>query len=291
VLVSALLIGCDKPHDGDDFIPEYKEFTAMTFNIRTFNLEEDTPNLWMNRKDRLLATVLKYSPDIVGFQEVRDLGGQLDFLKDNLTDYNWCGNSNYYGSDIALSVVAAETNIVFYKKDRFTLVSWETKWLSETPDVISSGWDEDSTKRTYTRVVLKDNLSGQELNFINTHLDPGAPLSKEKMSKRYSQLAKEDGRPFIIIGDFNFAEGSTFYNFITADTLKDSKHLAAESDTGGTYHSFKGTPSNPMPIDFVYVTESFFDVSSYKIIRDKSDEGLYPSDHFPVFVTLKLKPN
>jgi endonuclease/exonuclease/phosphatase family metal-dependent hydrolase len=250
-------------------------FRVMTFNIRCIAFEPVDQNNWSNRSDIVLETIRKYAPDLIGFQEPKL--PQLEFLKDNLTDYGW------YGLD-RTGTPFGETPAIFYKKDRFEVISTETFWLSETPDVVSIGWDS-GVLRNVTVIKLKDLISGKELTQYNTHFDNQGTISEmESVNLLLEKMGDKNG--LIATGDFNLPEGGDSYKALIAKNLKDTKYLAPEgcSDSGGTTQNF-GTTSAENPIDFILVTDAYFKVSNYKVVRDTYD-GYYPSDHYPLIADL-----
>jgi len=270
-LISLLFVsfGCNK-EDVDT------SFRVMTFNIRLMTYEENPENNWERRKELVLNTIKKYDADLIGFQEV--MLPQYQYLQQNLTDYG------FYGVD-RTGTVFSESAAIFYRKSRFEVISEETFWLSETPEIVSKGWDA-GVQRTCTVIKFKDKLNGKELYHYNTHFDNQGELAREKSAELVLEKIK-DLNNVILSGDLNTREGSDVYNNLVSGTLKDSKYLAPEDNTdeGGTTQGF-GTFTRTIPIDFIMVTESYFKVTNYKIIRDTSEDGHYPSDHFPIFADL-----
>ena len=56
----------------------------MTFNLR-FENDFDGENHWLNRRDFIVKTVLKYRPHVLGTQEGKP--SMLEFLTENLQGY------------------------------------------------------------------------------------------------------------------------------------------------------------------------------------------------------------
>ena len=65
-----------------------KQINAMSFNIRYDNPEDGAQN-WHLRKENVVRMLNFYDLDIIGMQEV--LVSQLNYLKDNLKDYQAIG--------------------------------------------------------------------------------------------------------------------------------------------------------------------------------------------------------
>lgn len=278
ISIILILLLCAMPMSACSKETEVK-IKIMSFNIRTLTLEDNPINNWENRKEDVLSTILKYDADLIGFQELKQ--SQYNFLQQNLTAYN------FYGVD-RIGPNLSESVAIFYKKDRFELLSYKTFWLSETPDVVSMGWDA-GVQRTCTVMKFKDIISGEVITHINTHFDNRGEIARANSADMIlDEVSKTEGA-FVVTGDFNLSEGSEVYNHLT-ETLDDTKYLAPEgmSDSGGTTQSF-GLSSPTLPIDYVFINKDYFDTLSYSIIRDTDGEGNYPSDHFPLIVELQYK--
>ncbi|MGI6701782.1 MAG: endonuclease/exonuclease/phosphatase family protein [Christensenellales bacterium] len=261
--------GCNKETD--------TSFRVMSFNIRTIASEPNPLDNWSNRKDFVLEVLDKYDADIIGFQELI-IPIQFDVVAGHLTGYGSYGLVREGGS-------VGECTAIFYKKSRFELISSETFWLSETPEKASKDWDAGSY-RTCTVVKLKDLITGKEITHYNTHFDNHSDLARtNSVNLVLERMGDLDG--VILTGDFNFHEGTDNYLRIISENLSDSKYLAPEdcSDTGGTTHGF-GTHTRETPIDYILLTESFFKVNKFQIIRDTDENGRYPSDHFPIYADI-----
>lgn len=267
-VLSGMLImmnGCNKeqPETG---------IRVMSFNIRTIAVENDPLNRWINRKEFVIDVIKHYDADLIGFQEVKP--SQYTYLQEQLTEYNYYGVER---SGLGYDEYAA----VFYKKARFELLEEGTFWLSETPDVVSKGWDA-NIHRVCSWVKLKDLNADKEIYLYNTHFDHQGELARANSVTLLLERIG-DKKNVIVTGDFNLSENSDLYNNLVATVLNDSKYLAPETarDTGGTFNGF-GTRNDTLPIDFILLTGNDFIVNNYVIIRDNR-EGYYPSDHYPLY--------
>lgn len=280
-----LLPSCKKPNEGQEFIPVDKEITVMTFNIRTIGLEDAPHKYWNNRKELVVQTVKDKIPDLIGFQELKK--PQYDYIMEALGDAYGTYGLNCMGDTIVAEMLGGY-NAVFYKKERFTFISSYTQWLSETPDTPSKGWGADSF-RTFTSITLKDNLNNKEITFINTHFAYDSQTAMSESSRIISETAAKSATPVIVCGDFNYQQDTAYYTSVTSGILADSKIVAADSDNGGTFHAFSGTPVWEKPIDFILINKTAFGAASYKIVRKCDEDGHYPSDHFPLLVSVVYK--
>lgn len=258
-------VGCSQDE------PSEAAIRVMSFNIRTnIIFEFDKNNLWDNRKEFVVDTIEEYNADIIGMQEVKQ--EQYDYLVLNLLDYD------SYGV-LRSDANSAEMSPIFYRKSRYDLVSEETFWLSETPEVMSKGWDA-NYHRICSVVVLYDTIKDVEINIFNTHFDhiglDARTNSAELIIDRIGDKEK-----VILMGDFNSDEESLAYSSITEDKMYDVKYLSPEDkrDSGGTFHNF-GSSEQEQPIDFIFI-DSAYKSFEYSIIKDER-EGYYPSDHYPI---------
>lgn len=252
--------------------------TVMTFNLRYASVKP--PNAWWQRRPVMNQCIRSVDPDLFGTQE--GLYGQLKDIEADLGgDYAWIGLGRDGGSK-------GEFMAVFYRKARFVPMEYDHFWLSDTPNVIASSTWGNSNRRMVTWVRFLDLQTKREFYFWNTHLDHQIQAAREKAAelihKRIEGL-KTDGRPVILVGDFNaMAKGNKAYDILTeGGFLKDS--WAGEEE--GTFHDFSGT-ANPKlgRIDWI-MTRGEVGVGRTQIVRFERG-GQYPSDHFPVVARLRI---
>lgn len=260
---------------------------VMSFNVRN-SRAQDGENAWPHRKEFLFETIEAFRPDLVGFQEV--LADQYDALVERLKGYGWSGVARDDGKR------KGEWSCVAYRKDRYTEVRKGDFWLSETPEVAGSkSWDAALT-RLCSWVRLRENATGREVVFANTHFDHKGVVARQEasrvLSKQLSQIAQ--GVPAILIGDFNITEDNPAYAVLVrpdvAGAIKwidayRTVHPTRKPDEA-SFNGFKGTTLGSR-IDFVFHTEHFT-AKSAEIVRTAKN-GRYPSDHYPVTAVLELR--
>jgi len=146
--------------------------SAQNLKIMTYNIRYDNPNdgenAWPNRKEHLFSQLAFYEPDVLGIQEA--LPHQVVEMANALPNYSNVGMARD-------GVGKGESSNIFYKKTRFEVLQQNTFWLSETPDVISKGWDA-ALNRVCTYVILKDKKSEKVIYVFNTHLDHLGELAR-----------------------------------------------------------------------------------------------------------------
>jgi endonuclease/exonuclease/phosphatase family metal-dependent hydrolase len=243
---------------------------VMSFNLKCNGQEME------KRYGAAAQTIAEACPDSLGVQEAH-VGWRLalDLL---LPEHDGVG---LYRED---KIIIGESSAIYYLRDKYEVADKGDFWISETPDKPSYSWDS-STYRICTWAVLRSKETGFEYAHINTHLDHKGSIAREKGVEMILEKAKEftdAGTPVVCTGDFNFSEGSSLYNSLTAGVLYDTKYKAADTMSGNTFHGFAEEPINDKkPIDFVLCSD---DVSplTYKIITKQYD-GRLPSDHFAIY--------
>ncbi|MFW5780152.1 MAG: endonuclease/exonuclease/phosphatase family protein [Bacillota bacterium] len=262
-------------------INEDKDFSikVMSFNVRCIAMEQNPVNNWINRKDNVLEVIEVFKPDIIGFQELKE--PQYQFFRDNLNEYG------FYGEHRHSFELISEASAIFWKKNRFEALEKETFWLSETPEVMSKGWDA-SVERICTQIKFRDNLTQEGFIHFNTHLDHQGSVAKTQSVNLILDKIEDKGMPSLVTGDFNFHEGGQNYELLLSENLQDTKYLAPKNNTdfGPTFNGFRGS-SHTRPIDFI-LTSPEFCANKYKVIRNTDEQGNYPSDHFPVIAEVEF---
>lgn len=253
----------------------------MSYNIR-LDLASDGENAWPNRKDFLMSQIQFYAPDAFGVQEATP--NQVDDLNRAF--------SQYYSVGIAREGKnKGEASTIYVKKDRFKLIQTNTFWLSSTPERISKGWDA-AYNRVCTYALLKDKKSKQYFWIFNTHLDHVGEEAKTKgltlISNQINQLNTQK-YPVILMGDFN-TKPSEERIVTLKNTMDDAKEISIEKPFGpdGTFNGFQYSFPVKDRIDYIFLSKNNpFEVLKYAVLTDAKDLK-FPSDHFPVFVELRV---
>ena len=255
--------------------------TVMTFNIR-YGQAADGPQRWEVRRELVIERIRAAAPDLLGLQECR-ADEQAQYVRAALPDYDFYGVAR--GGD---GPTALEMAPVLVRRSAFAVVRQGQFWLSDTPEFAGSvSWDA-MFPRTATWVEVAHRPSGDTLAFLTTHFDlmPQAIVNSARLLRGWA--ARTAARlPVIVCGDFNADKSSAAY-----ETLADGRTLvdawrqaqpAVADET--TFHAF-GAPGVAAAIDWVLVSPSLA-VAAATIDRARR-AGLYPSDHDPVVVTLRL---
>ncbi len=272
---------------------------VMTFNIKSaaveigFDQHESWDYIWNNdndRRSRVVNVINDSLADIVGVQELRL--GQLDYMDARMSSYAFYG----VGRSAGTTSDSSERSGIFYKKERFRPIAAGEFWLSETPDTpgttFAGNGGDLNNPRMATWMKLLDFDTELTYFVINTHwsLDSEARrLSGQLMRDKIIDLA--DGLPIIATGDMNERATGAGYTALARRRAADEFQLAnsyalSGAPTGKTFHGYDGGVEGTA-IDFVLHSEGHFQATSGAIVRTWFG-GYYPSDHYPVEVTLNV---
>jgi len=255
---------------------------VMTYNIRCGYCDDSSSvNNWSKRKCLVAYLIKNHNPDLIGLQEAEMF--QVKELIEMLDEYDWYGVSREDGKE------GGESTAILYRKKRFSLEQKQTLWLSETPEIVSKGWD-GAFKRTVTITKLKDLVLLKEFYYLNTHFDHIGEVARTESSRL---IVKEIGKyttdyPIILSGDFNYTSSSEGYKVLTTK-LSDAKTLSKTESVGGniSFNGFGKDIQQDNKIDFIFVNDKA-EVLNH-IIDTTTFNGLYPSDHYPVISEIKIK--
>lgn len=253
----------------------------MTYNIR-LDIASDGENAWSNRKDYFCSQLAFYEPDIFGIQEA--LPNQVIAIASALPKYNHVG----IGRD---GIGKGESSNIFYKKDRFELLQESTFWLSETPEVMSKGWDA-ALNRVCTYALFKDKKTNQIFWVFNTHFDHIGELARTNSIKLILSKIKTlnaKNYPVFFMGDFN-SEPSEERIVNLKKEMLDTYDVSIEKPFGptGTFNAFKHNEAVTKRIDYIFITKNNkLKVKKFAVLSDSKDLK-YPSDHLPVYTEFEF---
>jgi len=253
----------------------------MSYNIR-LDLASDGENAWANRKDFFNAQLQLLEPDIVGMQEVRP--SQIKDLNTSLIGYAYIGKGRDGGGE-------GEHTAIYYNEKNVKVEHENTFWLSETPEKMSMGWDA-AYPRICTYGLFTYKASKQKVWVFNTHLDHIGPMAQKEGIKLVLEQIKTvnvKNYPVVLMGDLNSEPDSEVYKSVIA-VMSDAKEMAKlQFGPNGTFNGFQYDEPVTRRIDYIFLSNnSNLSVEKYAVFSSSVDFK-FPSDHFPVFVTLQKK--
>lgn len=285
-----------------------QQMTVATFNVRYRN-EGDAAagNGWERRLPHVCGIVESQGFDIFGAQEVLD--DQLHDMLDRLPDYAYIGVGRDDGA------TQGEYAPIFYLRERFELLDEGHFWLSESPGRPSVGWDA-ALPRICTWGWFRDRQSGVVFHFFNLHLDHVGVRARAESCRLVLERIRSmcaPGECCFLTGDFNVDQTDAIYALLArSEALRDAYEAAERRYApNGTFNNFDPEAMTSSRIDHIFVSPSV-EVCSYGVLTstyrtpvEGSDQELKsgafprevsfyryrartPSDHFPVFVRVKL---
>jgi endonuclease/exonuclease/phosphatase family metal-dependent hydrolase len=263
--------------------------TVMSYNIR-YGTANDGDDRWERRRPLLLDVIRTADADLIGVQEA--LASQIDEVLDAIPVYAVVGIGRDDGRR------RGEYAGILFRASRFRVAESGTFWLSDTPDEIASTTGGNTVTRicTWARFIDRD---GRAFWHYNVHLDHESQPSRERSTalleeRIASRPASIRDEPVIVTGDFNAGEDNPAIRSLLegadgapgrfVDTFR---VLHPDAAPVGTFTAFRPDRIDGPKIDYILV-EPGTEVLSAGIIRTSRD-GRFPSDHFPVVATIRLR--
>ena len=264
-------------------IPMHIDFkptnTIISYNIRYDN-QWDKENRWSFRKKRLIQLLIDYNPSIFGIQE--GLHNQVKYIDSSLTKYNYIGIGRDDGN------AKGEFCAIYFDTDHYEVLETSTFWLSETPDVVSVGWDA-AMERICTYGLFKSKTLDENFWVFNAHFDHVGTTARKKSSELILSKIKElntQSFPVILMGDFNSNSKSDPIK-IFKNNLQDALEISSTNLRGpiGTFNGFDNRHPLDNRIDYIFVKN--MKILSYRHIDDRLANNRHISDHFPVMISVQ----
>lgn len=254
---------------------------------------------WNHSKEAVAKLLVKLNCDIVGLQEVTSIcRNDLQALlkRGGGKKYQlWWKNTYPEGSRSKVG------NAVLYNKRLFKFSNEQIYYFSPTPTEMSKGWDEKRHYRAALTATVTHRKSGRKFFFVATH----GPLKKVanghagRILVEIDKAYNTENLPTIVVGDMNARPGETFHQHMCAHYEDCFLVAKKRCEIIGTFNASSGNMQNftkpSRRIDHIYVhstDKGKIEVEQYDVNIDKykiAGKDLFPSDHNPVVVDLKLK--
>jgi endonuclease/exonuclease/phosphatase family metal-dependent hydrolase len=268
---------------------ETGRLNIATYNIRLQTAVDSGDRSWKNRKTDVARIIKKYDFDIFAVQEVGNKKQEAD-LKRLIPEYSYFGK----GRDNQAGTKGEQIGI-FYKSKRFVSEENGSFFLSETPDIISKGWDA-AFRRMCVWTKFRDLQNKTEFYVFCTHFDHMGVKARVESAKLIVERVKKiaGDMPVLFLGDLNTSPESTEMYKILISAFDDSREISQIHPVGsvGTFNGFDvSTALLPLSVRIDYIFCNGFNVFNYKVLDDKFSDKTYPSDHFPVMIECMINPS
>lgn len=185
----------------------YLQFPNMPLREMIERFPDVFAKNWLSRSGRIEALIKKYNPDIVCIQELRKLPGTRNpiiWLYEAFGDDYEIFETSRNGSPLAFG------QAIMWKRDKFSSVAFDKKWISPTPEIPSNGYQSGNKgfgqiatgvllQRCYKEKFVRNT---EPFWIYNVHLLLEEDL-KTKSCIMLGELSRQLKYPCIFAGDFN----------------------------------------------------------------------------------------
>ena len=261
-----------------------------SFNLWRSDLGKDE-YAWPVRKHRLVKAVKDIQYDIFGAEEVdTTMIKELPALfKEAGLDYTFFIFSPYRPD----GGVGNKAQAIIYKPSRLEMLDDHHFWYSETPDSISGGWDEMKFKRGGCCGTFRDKKTGHKFFLMLSHMPLGkeANLHAASILNERARMYNSENLPALFVGDLNTTPGTPSSEVLRSYWTDVYQYLPDAAKTGpqGTFnsHNIEKDMEGATRIDFIYFNGAGVKPLNYCCF-DTLYDGLYPSDHCPVYSDIQI---
>jgi endonuclease/exonuclease/phosphatase family metal-dependent hydrolase len=190
-----------------------------------------------------------------------------------------------------------EHSAILYRTERLRVLGTGDFWLSETPELPSTGWDA-AYRRLCTWGRFQDLGTGATFVLLNAHLDhegTRARLESARLLVTRVRALAGDG-PAVVTGDLNAEPGSEPLRALLGGGLVDARAVSRTPPVGpeATFTPLDDPDDPDRPrgpgrrrIDYVLVSPDV--VVGHHAVLDSRPGGRFPSDHDPS-VVVQVQP-
>lgn len=247
-----------------DLVDFPHQLKIMSFNIRR-DVYKDDNNNWKLRKESVIESIKANNPDIICMQEV--MPHMAKYLNSELCGcYEQQSLETFTGKDLTKSYcIPGEGLIIFYKKGKFTFKNKKKIKLFDGRFF---------NMRRALAVTITNNVTGHNLEIINTHFCHKSPEARTKsFNKLLNYYKQSEASKIFICGDFNCETHQTESGI---QIFKDEFTFNIP-DKKGTINFFSGACGKT--IDFIF---SNCGIKTSIVDRNSYCGKQFTSDHWPV---------
>lgn len=265
-------------------------FKVVSFNMRR-QTRFDRKYRWQRRKEIAAEVIRRSGASVVGVQEL--LPGMRRDVSSLLDDYSIIGSGRFQARDAS----GNEHADILIKNEDASVSFYQTFWLSNHPEVESRAYFA-AFPRICTVAEIHLKKLDRRIRVFNTHFDhvcgPARTLGVKIILECMERFNQKDPLPTILMGDLNAKPTSrpitilreNLHHFPTVH-LNDVYTCCPDLNIQNTYRGFWARIKK-LPIDYIFVSDEF---EVEQVAFDNLEvDGRYPSDHYPVSATLRLKP-
>lgn len=264
------------------------ELLLVSYNLRYVWDNGDGVNCFLHRSGMVLEKLRTEKPDVVCFQEA--MPTHIRFLRQYLPEYDFVFNqrtADFSGEGLAFAV----------KRDIIEIYGYSMFWLSDTPDVPGSRFEKQGAcPRIVQNITLRDLRTGKFFRIHNTHLDDIFEEARIKGIRNVLDHAAECQKrwslPVFVLGDFNSCPNDEVIRVCKAYEKLPLKDVTAQ--IAATWHNFgkllsdDGQDTCENKIDYIFADQATAQKIHISGIWEDCCNGIYLSDHYPVFLKIKL---
>ena len=228
-----------------------KELKETSLSVMSYNVKS-TMESSKRESEGVITSIKSRMPDIFTPQET------------TLENAKWIGRfRDALGDeyDVVLGLAVGKFTAyqpIYFKKDRFELVSSLSKYLTHTPDKQSKLEGQSEYYRIVTFAVLREKATGIEFVVSNNHFDIAGYVVRTEEAKILAKFLSENYPfdPLIVCGDFNTGvDTSPIQTLLSQTKLKPAQNIADEQVlTAGSGVSEDYTTTGNTIIDYIFVS-------------------------------------
>ena len=267
---------------------------GTAIKVASFNVKHDFffagSHRWEQRRELVARFIRESNAAIVGVQEL--MPRMKEDILSRLRDYRIFGSGR-------TRRLTNEHSAILMRKGGLTPGFSDTFWLSKHPEKSGSRAYFSAFPRICTVCEAYVEEFGRSIRVFNTHFDhlcaPARTLSARLILEYMHRLNGREKMPTILMGDMNAHPDSKPIRLLSGNRhgYDDVRLINIFSgpraqDAHNTYHGFKGKQKGT-PIDYIFVSEEFEVDQAY--VDTSSENGRYPSDHYPLVAVLRLREN
>lgn len=325
-VLALLLVSCHKEEVVPTVKLKVGTYNLWTSNSRKDLLPPSSPRYWLNSSPAMLSIIKDMGCDIFAFQEICDSiygkkGESVSLrhlMEQNNMGYSWAIWSRFDGSYITpTSGRISYSPGICYKVSVLSLEEGGVFWLGgnpKKPEFVGFTPEHGDVRRACVWAKMRHKATNKEFYFFSTHLEltsfNGVDDSEVHNENCKNLMAYADevlvgpDMPAIICGDMNATPTDQGYiQYLNNNNGRIHQWFNAYEEAsrkgvlGPMTQESSGTMNNHITeatgsdrIDHIFLTG--FTLTSYETVRKKfptKDGSLhYPSDHFPLVVTVEF---